>query len=150
MVKELVEQLKTYKELVAIIAAAIAGLVFVVNYFATREALDAAQKKLDSLITQRECELSNRIAVAEVTLEISRLDKDRLDKSVQRKELKATSRNAPAAVRALLDDQVSALDVQIKEITDQITSERKVAAEAQRVLSRRECGAKVLARGDVS
>lgn len=148
MLKELVDTLKLYKELIAIIVAAVTGATFIVNYFATREALDTAQKKLDALITQRECELSNRIAVAEATIGLTRLDKERLEKQFERRELQANLRNAPVHIRPLLDEQIGKVDARMRELGDEMSVERKAAAEANRVLVKGECGPrKVLAAG---
>jgi hypothetical protein len=146
MLKEFVDTVKLHKEYVLFTGGLVIAVSFVMNYFATREALDGAQKKLDALITQRECELSNRIAVAELTLVISRLDRERLETASQRKELVATHREAPPRVKPVLQEQITALESKIKELGEEIAVEKKAAAQARDVLKGRECASKRTAR----
>jgi hypothetical protein len=145
MLKEFVEQLKLYKELLAIVAAGVVGSLFVVSYFATKEALDDAHQRLDALITQRECELSSRITIAESSVVISRLEKEKLENTIHKKELLTTAiPKAPAGVQAILREQVSALEAKRIEIADEIATHKKVSAEARRALDTRECAGKAV------
>jgi len=143
MLKEFVEQLKVYKEFLAIVVGLVAAALFVVNYFATKDALEDARKKLDALITQRECELSNRITIAESSASISRLEKEKLEKLLERKELFSSSiPKAPPRIQEILNQQKSAMDEKMVDLSTEIAREKKTILEARRALDRHECSGK--------
>lgn len=147
MLKEFVEQFKLYKELFAIVAALVGSALFVMTYFATKDALEGTHKKLDALITQRECELSNRITIAEASVVISHLEKEKLEKTLERKELIANViPKAPIAIQTILKQQVIGLDSKLNEFAGDIATEKKSIAQARQALDKRECAGNVTAR----
>lgn len=79
--KEFIEQLKLYKEYVLITVGIVAGSLFLVSYFATKEALASSENAMSRLIDERECLLNNRIAITEVSAALANLEKERLEKT---------------------------------------------------------------------
>ena len=143
MLKEFVDQIKPYKELAAIVVALVTGALFIANYFATKDALEDARKKLDALITQRECELSNRITIAESSARISTLEKQKLEKSLDRKELViSTIPKAPRHIQLILTQRVSELGETMSMLDRDISAERTITAEAKRAYEKHECSGK--------
>ena len=90
--KEFVEQLKLYKEFIAIMAAVIGGSLFIANYFATKDALEKAKdqlaaevgrnrRELAALVDERGCHLEHRITVADSNAQLVRFERDRIARS---------------------------------------------------------------------
>ena len=79
--KEFIEQLKLYKEYVILIVAIVGGCLFVINYFATKDALANTTKTLNRLIDERECWLNNRITAAEISAGIGHLEREKIQKT---------------------------------------------------------------------
>ena len=59
--KEFIELLKLYREYVITMALVVSGCLFVITYFAAKEALTTTQKTLSKVIEERQCWMNNRI-----------------------------------------------------------------------------------------
>jgi hypothetical protein len=113
--KEFIEQLKQYKEFIVIIVAIVSGIFFVLNYFATKEALDQTERKLDQMQVERNCRLDKRVAVAEASAAIAALEREQIEKMSEKIELEKKS----AASKSSVDRQVA--EMRLQKITIGIT-----------------------------
>lgn len=140
MIKEFVELIKPYKELVTIVVALVLGAIGVVKYFATQEALDDANKKLNALIDKRECELSNRIIIAEANANRATLEKEILENTLSLKEYNANKlEKVPAKIQPILQERASNIEKNISRLAVEISNSKKVAAETRQKIELHKC-----------
>jgi hypothetical protein len=143
MLKEFVEQLKLYKELITIVAAGVAGAFYVAGYFATKDALTDTRKKLDSSIQQSECAMGIRITIAESTVTISGLEKQKLEKILERKELTTDIiPKSPERIKLILQQRVAGIDSDMVLISSEINAAKKEISAAKHMSDKNECSGK--------
>jgi hypothetical protein len=106
--KEFLEQVKQYKEFIFIIVAIVSGVFFVMNYFATKEALNQTERKLDKLQVERDCRLDKRVAVAEASAAIAALERDQIEKMREKIEIE----QAASKSKNPLDQQIAEMRLQ--------------------------------------
>jgi hypothetical protein len=138
--KEVVEYLKLYKELIVMAIAAVGAIVYVVNYYATKEALDQVRKALDKSIAQHNCDLANQILIANTSARLNWLEKDKIDKIREKTNLETTSiPSAPPAIVPYLQTQLDILKSDIARVESDIKLEIHKRDTAQDIINNRRC-----------
>lgn len=138
--REFMEQLKLYKEYVLIIVALVGGCLFVINYFATKEALSNSQNTLNRLLDERECWLSHRITVSEVSAAIATLEKERLEKVRLKIELISKPiANAESSEALYKNEQLDQIAKDFLRIDEDLKGFRATARFANESMSNRAC-----------
>lgn len=109
--KEFIEQLKLYREYILIMVALVSGCLFIINYFATKDALTSTQNELNALIAEGNCVLNYRVNQSEVSAAIANLEKERLEKLKLRVDLTRQSQDRLSSTEKLYNEE------QLKQIT---------------------------------
>jgi len=140
--KEIVEYLKLYKELILMAIAAVGAVVYVVNYYATKDALDKVKMAIDKTIAQHNCDLANQILIANTSSRLNWLEKDRIDKIREKSTLETVSiPKAPALIVPYLRTQLDILKSDIAKIESDIKLEIYKRDTAQDIINNRRCNA---------
>lgn len=138
--KEILGHLNVYKELIALLVAAVGGVVYVANYFATKEALDSVKKGLDIAIGQHNCNLANQILLAQSSARLGWLEKDRIDKIRETTNLEeVTLPKAPEAVIPYLKTQLGVLKSDLAKTESEIKLETHKRDTAQDIINGGKC-----------
>jgi hypothetical protein len=149
--KEFIEQLKPYKEYVLLIIGIVGGCLFVINYFATKEALanttDAlnkalanSQATLNRLIEERECWLNNRITVAEVSAGIGHLEREKIQKTSLKLDLLAKVRkDEKTPTQLAINEQLGEIVQDMKRIDEDLKNFRFTQQQLNVTLYDRTC-----------
>ena len=146
--KEFIEQLKLYKELVAIVISVVGGAFFVLGYFATKSALDETREQLNLLVAEKECWLSNRVSALEAGTEIARLERDQLEKLQDKTQLsERLGRSSGQAEKLFLQGRLEKLQVDLDTIAGEIAKLRGTIRQADQALIRSECARRQSAGG---
>ena len=140
--KEIVDYLKLYKELIVMAIAAVGAVVYVVNYYATKEALDQVKKSLDKTIAQHNCDLANQILIANTSARLNWLEKDKIDKIREKTNLETVSiPKAPPLIAPYLRTQLDILKSDLARIESDIKLEVHKRETAQDIINNRRCNA---------
>lgn len=138
--KEFIEQLKLYKEYIIMIVVIVSGCLFVINYFATKEALTTTRKSLSLLIDQRECWLKNRIMTVDMSASIANLERERLEKTRAKIELAFKSPASLSHVdRMYKQEQLEQISKDFQRIDEELKAYRNRSREASEKLSEGTC-----------
>ena len=134
------EQLKLYKEYVLTIVALVTGCLFVLNYFATKEALTTTQNALNRIVDERECWLNHRITISEVSAAIANLEKERLEKIRMKIDLVAKQKGDPkTAEQMYMREQLDQIAKDFLRIDEDLKAFRITAKIAGENLFNRAC-----------
>ncbi|MDB5838546.1 MAG: hypothetical protein JWQ23_498 [Herminiimonas sp.] len=138
--KEFIEQLKQYKELVAMVASIIFFAFFIANYFATNSALEEAKAQIELLNAERECRLGNRITVAESNSAIAALEREQIEKMREKIEVQSTAaRKANSIEETFARERLEKIAADLGRIDGDLKSLRSQSKQANEYLIRNAC-----------
>ena len=158
--KEFVEQLKLYKEFIAIMAAVIGGSLFIANYFATKDALEKAKdqlaaevgrnrRELAALVDERGCHLEHRITVADSNAQLVRFERDRIARSHEKITLQGkTGSHIDAAELAYTKERLEQITSELGDIEHEIDGLKTEIKQATKHIDAQTCSVSVRAPGE--
>ena len=158
--KEFVEQLKLYKEFIAIMAAVIGGSLFIANYFATKDALKEAKdqlaaevgrnrRELAALVDERGCHLEHRITVADSNAQLVRFERDRIARSHEKITLQGkTGSHIDAAELAYTKERLEQIASELGDIEHKINDLNADINQATKHIGAQSCSVSARAPGE--
>ena len=158
--KEFVDQLKLYKEFIAIMAAVIGGSLFIANYFATKDALEKAKdqlaaevgrnkRELAALVDERGCHLGHRITVADSNAQLVRFERDRIARSHEKITLQGkTGSHIDAAELAYNKERLEQIASELGDIEHKINDLNADINQATKHIGAQSCSVSARAPGE--
>ena len=158
--KEFVEQLKLYKEFIAIMAVVIGGSLFIANYFATKDALEKAKdqlaaevgrnrRELAALVDERGCHLEHRITVADSNAQLVRFERDRIARSHEKITLQGkTGSHIDAAELAYTKERLEQIASELGDIEHKINDLNADINQATKHIGAQSCSVSARAPGE--
>lgn len=138
--KEFIEQLKLYKEFILVIIGLVTGSIFIATYFATKDALTQAQKQLNDLIAERECQLGNRITIAEAGITLASLEREQIEKLRDKIDAQEElGKRSSAIEKKYIKEKIERIAADLTRLDVEIRTSREQRKQANDLLVRNAC-----------